>query len=54
METYGEKLYKQYNTYPFRVYVIKYDSLHHKFNYTIKEFKGDDESGADAYTREYN
>ena len=54
VETYGEKLYKQYNTYPFRVYVIKYDSLHHKFNYTIKEFKGDDESGANAYTREYN
>jgi len=54
VETYGEKLYKQPNTRPFRVYVISYDYYKHKFIYRFREFEIDKEPDANVYARDNN
>lgn len=54
VETYGQRKYKQPNTKPFRVYVIKYDYASHRYVYKPKDFYPDDEFGADKYAQDHN
>ena len=41
------------NTLPFRVYVISYDCLKHKFVYKVRDFKPDQEIYAGGYARDH-